>query len=212
MNTSTRTVLTLVGLLGLVSLTGCQDRLRAENDALFNENRDLRSRLEQVQGERDSLSSEAARLRAEMDAARAAGPAPSAAANSGFAAIPGVETGVSGGNIYVRVPGDVLFDSGKVDLKTSAKRTLEQIAGVINSDYAGQTIRVEGYTDTDPIRRSRWTDNLELSLQRAAAVTRFLNQAGVDAARTYAAGFGEHRARESKAKSRRVEIVVVTGE
>ena len=110
------------------------------------------------------------------------------------------------------MPGDILFDSGKVDLKGSAKSTLNQIAGVIRSEYSGNTVRVEGYTDSDPIRKSKWKDNLELSLQRAAAVHRQLQSQGIAAENMYAAGFGEARQRGSKDKSRRVEIVVVLQE
>jgi chemotaxis protein MotB len=109
----------------------------------------------------------------------------------------------------VRVPGDVLFSPGKIELKSTAKRTLDQIAQAIRGNHAGKMIRVEGYTDTDPIRKSPWTDNLELSLQRSAAVARYLQSKGVDGKRMYASGFGENKPRSSKANSRRVEIVVL---
>ncbi|MCG8508124.1 MAG: OmpA family protein, partial [Rhodospirillales bacterium] len=131
---------------------------------------------------------------------------------SGFDAIEGVETIRSAGAITVRVPGDVLFASGKVDLKSSARQTLSRIASVIQSEYPGNMVRVEGYTDTDPIRRSNWKDNLELSLQRAAAVHRYLQSQGISADRMYAAGYGETQPLGTKAQSRRVEVVVVLQE
>lgn len=200
-----------LALLGLVALGGCQSRIKDERDALWQQNKELQAELDRARAEKAMADSEIARLQASLDAARFSAPAP-ASANTGFSTIPGVETTVTAGAITVKVPGDVLFASGKVDLKSTAQQTLNQIASVINRDYASNTIRIEGYTDTDPIKRSSWADNLELSLQRAAAVHRYLQKQGVSPQRMYAAGFGEHRPRDSKATSRRVEIVVVLNE
>ena len=203
-------VLMLVATLGG---TGCTDsRLKAERAAYHAENTELQERLQRAYAARDALAVENETLRAQIDAASqrpAPAPAPPAEANK-FAGIEGIEViPGAGGEVTVRVPGDVLFASGKVDLRANAKRTLAQIAGVLQRDYASQTIRIEGYTDSDPIRKSKWKDNLELSLQRAAAVHRYLATQGIDADRMYAAGFGEAKPQSSKAQSRRVEIVVV---
>ena len=195
-----------------------------ERDALGTQNKELqtnlnntRAALEAAENDRNNLTNEVNRLTAELDAARkaganiparTAGPAP-LPARTGFNAIEGVETIQGVGKITIRVPGDVLFPSGKTELKITAQKTLDQIAAVIKKDYASKTIRVEGYTDADPIKKSKWDDNLELSLQRAAEVVRYIQKKGVDGKKLYAAGFGEHRPRDSKEKSRRVEIVVV---
>src|SRR5690606_7587637 len=106
---------------------------------------------------------------------------PPTMANSGFSSIEGVEVArsASGREIAVRVPGDVLFAAGKVELRSEAKKTLTEIASVIKREYSGKRIRVEGYTDTDPIKRSGWKDNLQLSAERAAAVHRHLQEQGV---------------------------------
>lgn len=218
-------VVAILAFLLTLSLGGCESaRLQEERDALTTQNKELQSNLnstraalEAAENDRANLTSEVNRLNSELDAARKAGanipvrtasstPVP---AKSGFNAIEGVETIQGVGKITVRVPGDVLFPSGKTELKPTAQKTLDQIAAVIKKDYASKTIRVEGYTDTDPIKKSKWDDNLELSLQRAAEVVRYISKKGVDAKKLYAAGFGEHRPRESKEKSRRVEIVVV---
>lgn len=208
----------------LVFLVGCQcnDQLVTDNTRLKTQNKELQDALTQernsrtaCENERSSLMAEINRLQAMKSTAPvAAAPAPAPAepavgANTGFTSIEGVETEQRGGNIYVRIPGDVLFDSGKITLKTTAQKTLDQVAAVIKRDYPTKTIRVEGYTDTDPIRKSSWADNLELSLQRAAAVHRYLEKQGVSDKRMYAAGFGETHPRGTKAQSRRVEIVVV---
>ena len=109
----------------------------------------------------------------------------------------------------VRVPGDVLFSAGKTILRKSAKKTLNQIAQVIEREYQHNIIHIKGYTDTDPIKKSKWADNLELSLQRAAAVHRHLQKQGVDPQQMEAVGLGPWHPQGSKSKSRRVEIVVI---
>jgi flagellar motor protein MotB len=216
-------ILAVLAILLTVTLGGCESaRLQEERDALTGQNTELQSNLnntraalEAAENDRNNLTSEVNRLQAELDAARKAGAnIPRIAANTppsknGFSGIEGIETIQGVGKITLRIPGDVLFPSGKTDLKPTAQKTLDQIAAVIKKDYATKTIRVEGYTDTDPIKKSKWDDNLELSLHRAAEVVRYIDKKGVDAKHVYAAGFGEHRPRDSKEKSRRVEIVVV---
>jgi len=203
----------LVVAAALLVLPACQNqRLLSERDALYVPTRALQDELNRT---RDALdAAEADRLAMieqleELRANQAARAVELPPADSGFSRIEGVETIQGAGTVTVRVPGDVLFEPGRVELKSSAKATLSEIADVIQEEYAGNTIRVEGYTDTDPIRKSSWDDNLELSLQRAAAVHRYLQEQGVDADRMYAAGFGQTKPRATKAQSRRVEIVVV---
>ena len=221
----------LVVLL-LVSI-GCEsnqlqskyDQLYLDHQQLQEEHAHAQTNLDASHADRTNLSSEVTRLRGDLDRALApagappviaAAPAPARlthfAANTAFNAIEGIETFVTPGQITVRVPGSVLFSSGKVTLRDSARKMLDKIARVIKSDYPDKTVRIEGYTDRDPIKKSQWADNLELSLQRAAAVHRFLQKQGVNAGHMYAAGFGEARPRSSKSKSRRVEIVVVLSE
>ena len=52
-------------------------------------------------------------------------------------------------------PGDVLFAPGKADLKESAKATLNKIANAVKKDYGGKRLLVQGYTDRDPIARTK---------------------------------------------------------
>jgi chemotaxis protein MotB len=117
------------------------------------------------------------------------------------------------GELTVNVPASILFEPGSVTLKPAAQATLSQIVRAIKRDYANKFIRVEGHTDTDPIRASgkQWIDNLDLSLNRAAAVTRHLEQQGIAKKQIATVGHGETRPKSTKAASRRVEIVVVVG-
>jgi flagellar motor protein MotB len=196
----------------MVGLVGCNDDLKLKNAALVDENVELRDELDRTRAALDSAEAERSELMARMNQIEMQPPAQPVSANTGFESIAGVESYATGGTVNVRIPGDVLFSAGKVDLRGSALQTLSDVAAVLDRQYGGATIRVEGYTDTDPIRRSKWADNLELSLQRAAAVHRYLQQQGISADRMYAAGFGETRPQASKAQSRRVEIVVVLSE
>ena len=73
---------------------------------------------------------------------------------------------------------------------------------------------VVGHTDTEPIKKSSWKDNLELSAQRALSVTRYLMDHGIPDKQVEASGCGSARpvasnsTADGKAKNRRVEIVV----
>lgn len=213
-------LLSAVVLLGV----GCQ-RPVDERNALMDQNREAQSEIDRLRAALDrsmldigSVNAENGRLQAENDDLRRrladAGNAGVAnrGASTGFEGIPDVEVERTDTQIAVRVPGDVLFASGQAELKGSSLATLDELAGILQSQYPSNTIRIEGYTDQDPIRRSGWADNLELSLQRAAAVHRHLATRGLSDERMYAAGFGETRLRNSKEQSRRVEIVVVLRE
>ena len=125
---------------------------------------------------------------------------------------PGVDVGMrSGGEIVVGVAGDVLFASGQATLRTQAKSSLDQIAGVLKSQYANNQIRVEGHTDNDPIKKSGWKTNERLGAERAMAVEAYLVGKGIDNDRIYSATFGPSRPKGSKQDSRRVEIVLLGG-
>jgi outer membrane protein OmpA-like peptidoglycan-associated protein len=124
---------------------------------------------------------------------------------------PGTTSRRDQGDLVVEVAGDVLFDSGSITLKSSAKKTLDQVASRIRSDYSGHTIRVEGYTDSDPLNKTKgkYKDNEELSAQRALAVERYLVSKGVSSSSVYSAAFGPAKAKGTKKASRRVEIVIL---
>jgi chemotaxis protein MotB len=118
------------------------------------------------------------------------------------------------GTITVTLPNAILFDSGKATLKTATSRELNHIYSVLRQKYAGKPIDVVGHTDTDPIRKSKWKDNWELSAERALTVARYLIKQGIAEEKIRAVGCGESRPIASnstasgKAKNRRVEIIV----
>ena len=212
---------TVVLMMGV----GC-NRPIDERNALFDQNVEaqaeidrLRAALDRAMFDLGSVNAENGQLQAQNDDLRLrladVGSFTGGAnqrATTGFEGVPDVEVERTDTQIAIRVPGDVLFSSGQAELKGSAQQTLDELAGILQSQYPHNAIRVEGYTDQDPIRRSSWVDNLDLSMQRAAAVHRYLQTRGLDDDRMYAAGFGATRLRDTKEHSRRVEIVVVLRE
>jgi chemotaxis protein MotB len=120
----------------------------------------------------------------------------------------------SAGTITVTLPNSILFDSGKASLRKATSTELDHIRSVLRQKYPGKLIDVIGHTDSDPIKKSKWKDNWELSAQRALTVARYLIQRGVPEDKIRAVGCGESRPIASnanasgKAKNRRVEIVV----
>jgi outer membrane protein OmpA-like peptidoglycan-associated protein len=131
--------------------------------------------------------------------------------------IGGLETTVSPrtGNTTVHLPSDVFFDPGQATLKSAAKASLDKVITALNKGkYADKGIRVEGHTDSTPIRVSKWASNQELSDARAQAVQAYLVSRGVPASRITTKGFGDTKPRSTTdiSKTRRVELVVLTGQ
>ena len=120
----------------------------------------------------------------------------------------------SKGTITVTLPNAILFDSGKATLKKATSRELDHIHSVLRDKYSGKQIDVVGHTDTDPIKKSKWKDNWELSAQRALSVLRYLVKRGIPEDKIQAVGCGQSQPIASnstasgKARNRRVEIVV----
>jgi chemotaxis protein MotB len=206
-----------VALLAAAGL-GCeQQQLEERNAALQKQleqalvkNADLQAEADRLEGQNQQLVSE---LAAARDAARQAAAQP-AQPKPDFGE--GVDVSVKGGVTTVTLPDAILFDVGKATLKSSSKRVLDKIASTLNSQYKGQTIRVEGHTDSQPIRKTKnlWQDNWDLSCNRAMAVVRYLVSKGIDPKRIYASGFSYYKpvasnsTAKGRAQNRRVAIVV----
>jgi chemotaxis protein MotB len=112
---------------------------------------------------------------------------------------------------------DVLFTAGKAALKSSGKTALSKVARDLKGNYSALPVRVYGFTDSDPIRKSKWKDNLQLSANRSMAVTRYLISKGIDNERIETIAMGathfltSNKTRAGKSKNRRVEIFVIKG-
>ena len=116
--------------------------------------------------------------------------------------------------LVTRMLDQILFDSGKAELRHSAYPVLDKVAKVLQ-EVADQPIGVEGHTDNQPIKHSGWESNKALSIARANAVAEYLVQHGMDRSRLTAIGYGEEHPIASNAtaagrqKNRRVEIIIL---
>jgi chemotaxis protein MotB len=214
--------LILAAFAVLAFAMGCQNKVHDENIALHHQNRELQAQLSekedrlraapdpaQLASMQKEISDRDARIR-ELEASLKK-PAAGAAADPALA---GIETTYDpkAGTLTVNLPGDVLFDAGQATLKASALGTLDKVVGAIRKDYAGKLVRVDGFTDADPISRTKnqWDDNWDLSYARAKSVMQYITAHGVDAAKVSIAANGANKPKASKPASRRVEIVVLT--
>jgi chemotaxis protein MotB len=202
-----------------LAAVGCnqdQDKIKnltAERDELSKQVADYRTRLaaaEAAQGQSGMKDAELARLRSELAAAQSANAKAGDTKATNTHSADGWEVGLAGDRVTLDT--DILFSAGKADLTGAGKTRLDKIADDLKKQYANMPVRVYGFTDTDPIRKTKnlWIDNLDLSCSRAAAVTRYLHTKGVKANVIETIGMGENRpVAGNKAKSRRVEIVVI---
>ena len=92
---------------------------------------------------------------------------------------------------------EVLFAPGQADIGPTGQSQLAQLA-VALADIAAKipddinwVLQVDGHTDNLPVRAGRYTDNWDLSTERALSVVRFLVLQGVQAKRLAATGYGE---------------------
>jgi len=105
---------------------------------------------------------------------------------------------------------DILFETGKADLKQELRENLSAIGAILQSLLTDSQIMVEGHTDN--VGSAEF--NQKLSEQRAKAVMQYLIERGVNANRLQAIGHGMDKpvanngTKEGQAKNRRVELVI----
>jgi chemotaxis protein MotB len=127
----------------------------------------------------------------------------------------GIGYGMRDGNMVISIPSEITFSSGKAELSERGKDALTVVARTLIDEYADAEYWIEGHTDTDPIKKSTFPTNRDLSLARSMAVLHYLvDDTGIPDGQCVVAGWGEYRpvtgndSNESKALNRRVEIVV----
>ena len=210
----TQVIVPLVTIVVVSLLSGCTD-YKKKYDYLNVEHQNLQGRYETLESERQDLANRVAQDQQTIDELQRQitelNKTPAQA--TGFEGLDTVFDPATG-TITVTLQNTILFDSGKATLKSTTSKELDQIVSVLKQKYASKDVDVVGHTDTDPIVKSSWKDNLELSAQRALSVTRYLIQHGISDKQVRAAGCGAARPVASnstaagKAKNRRVEIVV----
>jgi len=104
---------------------------------------------------------------------------------------------------------DVLFDTGKYDLRPEARERLARLSGIVLA-HPGLNLEVEGHTDStggDEL-------NQKLSEQRAGTTREYLIQQGLSNSSVTAKGFGktmpvaDNSTAQGRQQNRRVELIV----
>lgn len=179
----------------LAQLSEYLENYRQENGQLKAENATFRRSAIDVEGLR-AQKDKLAKLVAQLEKA------------GGGIQIPGVTPVATEDGVGLRIEDAVLFASGQAELTSTGKNTIGQLMRVLQAD--GRTLRVDGHTDSDPIRRSSWLSNLHLSARRAVAVAEELRKRGFPVAKLQVRGLGSSRPvskiAAEKAKNRRVEL------
>lgn len=115
--------------------------------------------------------------------------------------------------LITKLKSDILFDSGKSDLKPAAETNISQLAAIMKK-YPENVLTIRGYTDdtgSDKI-------NKPLSEKRAEAVKNSLVKDGIPAATVSSVGMGSAnpieagKTKDALAKNRRVEIEITVDE
>ena len=118
------------------------------------------------------------------------------------------------GRMVVELSENILFDSGKAELKKEGTAALTEVAAVLAS-IADREFQIAGHTDNIPIKSPKFPSNWELSTARAVTVARSLGSQGVPVNRLSAAGYAETQpvssndTPEGRQQNRRIEIVLM---
>jgi chemotaxis protein MotB len=126
-----------------------------------------------------------------------------------------IEVNVEKGVVYVSISDKLLFSSGSYLITKRAKEVLGKVAEVVNN-RPNIEFMVEGHTDNVPIKTDAILDNWDLSVKRATAVVRILqNDFKVSPERMTAAGRSsyiplyDNNNAANRAKNRRTRIVIL---
>jgi chemotaxis protein MotB len=212
---ATKTILLLICLVSVLFVTSCTN-WEKKYQALNVEHQNLKGLLDRERAEKGQLVGRVTQSQQTIEdlqrqiAVRNQSPAEASGFGEGY----DVAFDPTAGTITVTLPNTVLFSSGKAALKKATISELDHILSVLQSKYSGRQIDVVGHTDSDPIKKSKWKDNWELSSQRALSVTRYLMQRGISDDKIRAVGRGasqpiaSNSTASGKSRNRRVEIVV----
>ncbi len=125
-----------------------------------------------------------------------------------------VSVSVQKEGIAISLSGNLLFDSGRAEIRGESTNVLDKIGERLSN--IPNDIRVEGHTDNIQIDSDIYPTNWELSAARATAVTRYLAETGgVAPKRLSAQAYSEYQpvadntTREKRAMNRRVDLLIV---
>lgn len=118
------------------------------------------------------------------------------------------------GRMVVELSENILFDSGKADLKPEGVTALTEVAQILQT-IEGRDFQIAGHTDNVPIKSRRFPSNWDLSTARAVTVAQTIAQQGLAEGRLSAAGYADTQpvasndTPEGRQQNRRIEIVLM---
>jgi len=120
--------------------------------------------------------------------------------------------------IAVVLPNSVTFRSGSASLTSKGKAILNTLAGMVTRKFASRKLSIEGHTDSQPIKKSKFGTNWRLSAERAESVRNYLFTKGCrKVSKVRVVGYGStepiasNRKESGRKQNRRVELVILDG-
>jgi chemotaxis protein MotB len=119
--------------------------------------------------------------------------------------------------VRVSVAASSVFPEGEFKMKRSSLKVLNQLGELLSQ--TNKKILIEGHTDDQPISSARVASNWELASLRATSVVRYLiKYQNLDPKRLAAISYADQKpvasndTLENRAKNRRIEILILTGD
>lgn len=177
------------------------DSAKRDNAMLQADNAAVNRKAAELQAQTDSTNMRNNQLQAQSDSANQKNDALQAQ----LLALQGKQTDRG----MVLTLGDVLFSTGRADLKAGGTSKLDRLAAFL-AQAPDRTVRIEGHTDN----RGGQDLNQALSQRRADSVSTYLTNRGIDAKRVTAVGEGysspiaDNKTEAGRQANRRVEIII----
>ncbi len=114
--------------------------------------------------------------------------------------------------IALQIQDQMLFDSGRADLKPEGQQVLNNLIPVLQ--MAAGVILVEGHTDNIPISTTQFPSNWELGAARASNVVRYLASRGMERSLLRATSYADTKpiadnaTEEGRQQNRRVTLLL----
>ena len=213
----------------LASATAERDKLRRDLDGevaliaeLQGKLRRLGQDVDKLVGQRGELAAALAATRSRLDELRRQTEAAEAQASTYRGLVHrlhamidsgALEVLVRDGRMLIRMPTDVLFDSGRILVKAEAREGLGSVAEALR-EIPNRKFRVDGHTDDVPIHNAHFASNWELSTGRAIAVAHILLDRGLPARVVSVGGHADldpvspNDTDQHRSRNRRIEIVL----
>jgi chemotaxis protein MotB len=118
--------------------------------------------------------------------------------------------------VKIQLAASKLFTSGSAKLRSESALALDHIGKLLKE--SNRKIIIEGHTDDLPIHSTEYPSNWELAAARATMIVRYLNiRHGISASRLVPVAYADQKpvvpntSEENRARNRRIEIKIVTG-